>query len=165
MKKVAIFMSDFHLGQMGRMEEFYADKEFAELLARLSLEHANEVVDLVLLGDVMDLWTTIVDEVEITALKSADIPLYFPVVEDNRKHAVEQEMRKAEAILKAHPAFFTALGLFLLQDPRHRRVLYIPGNHDHSGGPPRATAIQASIVTAPAVRRRPIGATSSGGGS
>ena len=30
MKKVAIFMSDFHLGQGDQMEEFHADEEFAE---------------------------------------------------------------------------------------------------------------------------------------
>ena len=48
MKKVALFMSDFHLGQKDRMEEFHADEEFAELLGRISHKHADDEVDLVL---------------------------------------------------------------------------------------------------------------------
>lgn len=135
MKKVAIFMSDFHLGQGDRMEEFHADKEFSELLCRLSQEHADDDVDLVLLGDVMDLWTTITEAKEVNAQTSTEVPLYFPV--DLKKpaaktSAVQKELDRAKAVMDAHPLFFDALGRFLIRAPHCRRIVYVPGNHDHS---------------------------------
>jgi UDP-2,3-diacylglucosamine pyrophosphatase LpxH len=132
MKKVAIFMSDFHLGQKDRMEEFHADQEFAELLERRSKEHADHEVDLVLLGDVMDLWTTITDKREINAKSAAEVDLYFPVTPATRKAALEKELAKVISITSAHPEFFAALRRFLSDVPTLRRILYIPGNHDHS---------------------------------
>lgn len=137
MRKAAIFMSDFHLGQKDRMEEFHADEEFAELLARLSRQHAEDDVDLVLLGDVMDLWTTITDDREVNAQTAADVDLYVPVPSNDpqaRTEAVQKELRKVQAVMDAHPGFFEALSRFLTDNPlnRNRRILYIPGNHDHS---------------------------------
>ena len=135
MKKVALFMSDFHLGQKDRMEEFYADQEFAELLSRLSREHAGDEVDLVLLGDVMDLWTTITSKKEINAQAARDVDIYFPVPPNNAKamaYAVTEELKKICVVMDSHAVFFEALGKFLAEDPGRRRVLYIPGNHDHS---------------------------------
>jgi UDP-2,3-diacylglucosamine pyrophosphatase LpxH len=133
MRKVAIFMSDFHLGQKDRMEEFHADNEFAELLYRLSIEHAAEKnnVDLVLLGDVMDLWTTITDPNEVNAQTVAEVDLYFPATTEN--NALKKEMDKVASVLQKHPLFFRALATFLIDDlPRDRRIIYVPGNHDHS---------------------------------
>lgn len=132
-KQVAIFMSDFHLGQKDRMEEFLADREFAELLYRLSIEHAAERndVDLVLLGDVMDLWTTITDPDEVNAKTVADVDLYFTATK--QPEALKEEMRKVARVLQKHPLFFRALATFLIDDlPRDRRIIYVPGNHDHS---------------------------------
>jgi UDP-2,3-diacylglucosamine pyrophosphatase LpxH len=135
MKKVAIFMSDFHLGQKDQMEEFHADDEFAELIGRLSMQYAEHQVDLVLLGDVMDLWTTITDDKEVTAQKATDVRLYFPVPAGDQnamKEAVLSELESAQKIMEAHPLFFETLGRFLARDLKKRRVLYVPGNHDHS---------------------------------
>jgi len=135
MKKVAIFMSDFHLGQKDRMEEFHADQEFAELLGRLSREHANDEVDLILLGDVMDMWTTITDRNEINARTAQAVDLYFPVSPDDAKawnKAVEKELDKVKVIIDKHRVFFEALGEFVRDGAQRRRILYIPGNHDHS---------------------------------
>lgn len=136
MKKVAIFMSDFHLGQGDRMEEFHADKEFSELLCRLSQEHAEDKVDLVLLGDVMDLWTTITDDTEVNAQTPDDVQIYFTDDYSSRRkpgaNALTEELKKVKAVAEKHPTFFEALGLFLAHDHTSRKLWYVPGNHDHS---------------------------------
>jgi UDP-2,3-diacylglucosamine pyrophosphatase LpxH len=143
MKKVAIFMSDFHLGQKNRIEEFHVDNEFAELLGRLSLHHAQDEVDLVLNGDVLDLWTTVMNPNEEQAETIEEIDLYLPCLPPQTPagvaplpqqldDAARKETSKASAILQNHQAFFEALGRFLVCDPRKRRIVYIPGNHDHS---------------------------------
>jgi hypothetical protein len=134
MKQVAIFMSDFHLGQRDRTEEFVADEEFAELLGRLSLEHADNKVDLVLLGDVIDLWTTVTDDEEVCADQIYDKGLYLPANEiaEDIKDAREQEIKKVKAIVKSHRLFFESLGRFLISEPQKRRIVYVFGNHDHS---------------------------------
>ncbi|MBI4400008.1 MAG: metallophosphoesterase, partial [Nitrospirae bacterium] len=140
MKKVAIFMSDFHLGQKDRMEEFHAEQEFAELINRFSIEYAvdpekgkeADEVDLVLLGDVMDLWTTITYGEEVNAQTADEVELYFPVTEANKPDAVQKELAKVRAVMREHHLFFDTLARFLVDDPTRRRVIYIPGNHDHS---------------------------------
>jgi len=138
MKKVALFMSDFHLGQKDRMEEFHADEEFAELLGRLSHKHADDEVDLVLLGDVMDLWTTIPasERQEVNAQTAKQINLYLPVMNlddrNDKEAAFKKEKEKIEAIAAAHPLFFESLFRFLNRDSSKRRIVYVPGNHDHS---------------------------------
>jgi len=138
MKKVAIFMSDFHLGQKDQMEEFHADEEFAELLGRLSLKHDRDDVDLVLLGDVMDLWTTIPESEpqEMNAQTAAAVSLYLPVMDLSDQKAVsralDKEKEKVEAIIAAHLLFFESLARFLCRQPQRRQIIYVPGNHDHS---------------------------------
>jgi UDP-2,3-diacylglucosamine pyrophosphatase LpxH len=134
MKQVAIFMSDFHLGQRNRTEDFVADEEFAELLGRLSLEHTDNKVDLVLLGDVIDLWTTVTDDKEMCADQIYDKGLYLPAhkIAEDIKDARDQEIEKVKAIVKSHPLFFESLGRFLISEPRKRRIVYVYGNHDHS---------------------------------
>lgn len=133
MRKVAIFMSDFHLGQKNRVEEFHTDDEFAELLGRLSQFHAENEVDLVLLGDVLDLWTTVTNPLEERAETLQDIDLYLPIMSAPMlPAALYKEKEKVSAIIAKHPTFFETLGRFLIHEPKKRRVLYVPGNHDHS---------------------------------
>jgi UDP-2,3-diacylglucosamine pyrophosphatase LpxH len=133
MKHIAIFMSDFHLGQRSQTEDFFADEEFAELLGRLSLEHAEDKVDLVLLGDVLDLWNTVTDAEEVCADQIDDVGLCLPAeTEEDKVTAMRQEKEKAKAILRKHPIFFASLGRFLVRAPHKRRIVYVIGNHDHS---------------------------------
>lgn len=133
MKQVAIFMSDFHLGQRDRTEEFVADEEFSELLGRLSLEHADNKVDLVLLGDVIDLWATVTNEKEVFANQTEHVGLLLPTeTVENIKDARKQEIEKVKTIVDNHELFFEALGRFLVHAPQNRRVIYVYGNHDHS---------------------------------
>lgn len=149
MKKVAIFMSDFHLGQKDMLEEFFADEEFAELVARLSQAHQGDKVDLVLLGDIMDLWTTSLDPQEQHAETLEGIQLYFPAGDDQeKKEAREAEEKKIRTIAAAHKPFFEALGRFLSDDPVNRCIVYVPGNHDHSlVDPTLQNVIREQIVT------------------
>jgi UDP-2,3-diacylglucosamine pyrophosphatase LpxH len=133
MKQVAIFMSDFHLGQRDRTEEFFADEEFSELLSRLSLEHTENKVDLVLLGDVIDLWATVINGKEMTAGQIDEVDLYLPAkTKEEKKYALVEESKKLNAIINSHSLFFESLGRFLIDAPRKRRIVYVYGNHDHS---------------------------------
>lgn len=133
MKKVAIFMSDFHLGQKNRLEEFHFDNEFAELLGRLSLQHEEDEMDLVLLGDVIDIWTTVIKAEEEMAETIKDIDLYLPADSESEIRRAElREAKKVVAIVRNHPVFFAAIGRFLVENPCKRQVIYVPGNHDHS---------------------------------
>ena len=154
MRKVAIFMSDFHLGQKNRMEEFHVDNEFAELLGRLSLYHDEDGVDLVLLGDILDLWTTVISAQEEIANTIPDIDLYLPAeLQDEVQIAKIKEEQKVKAIVHNHPDFFEAIGRFLVDNPRKRRVLYIPGNHDHSMVCEKLQNIVVTAILTPAVMR------------
>jgi UDP-2,3-diacylglucosamine pyrophosphatase LpxH len=154
MRKVAIFMSDFHLGQKTRMEDFHMDNEFAELLGRLSLYHEEDAVDLVLLGDVLDLWTTVSKAEEEHAQTIDDIDLYLPVKpEGSISEAEIKEALKARAIVRNHRDFFEAIGRFLVDNPRKRQVLYIPGNHDHSMVNENLQQILRRAMLTPAVMR------------
>jgi len=155
MKKTAIFMSDFHLGQKNRLEEFHVDNEFAELLGRLSLEHEEDAVDLVLLGDVLDIWTTVTDAREEWAGTIADIDLYLPACsKDELRYAEFREAEKVMAIVRHHPRFFEALGRFLSDNPHKRRLIYIPGNHDHSMVSRKLQTIVTTAILTPDVRER-----------
>ena len=154
MKKVAIFMSDFHLGQKNRMEEFHVDNEFAELLGRLSLYHDEDEVDLVLLGDILDLWTTVISPQEEIADTIQDIDLYLPAEsKDDVEIAENKEAQKVKAIVRNHPDFFEAIGRFLADNPRKRWVRYIPGNHDHSMVCEKLQNIVVTAILTPSVMR------------
>jgi UDP-2,3-diacylglucosamine pyrophosphatase LpxH len=155
MRHVAILMSDFHLGVKDRYEEFWADEEYAELLSRLSLTYAEDEVDLILNGDVMDLWTTNLDPREQQAEVTSEIFLSFPArTEEERAQAATIERQKVEAITAAHRGYFEALGLFLADAPEKRRLIYLPGNHDHSVVDPRVQeAVRASLIS-PCVLKR-----------
>src|SRR5262249_31790906 len=98
-----------------------------------SLVHAEDEVDLVLLGDVIDLWTTITNPGEENAATAAAVDLYLPVLTpDQLSIALNKEKEKVEAITANHPIFFEALGMLLTRGADRRRVFYVPGNHDHS---------------------------------
>ncbi len=154
MRKVAIFMSDFHLGQKNRMEEFHVDNEFAELLGRLSLYHQDDEVDLVLLGDVLDLWTTVTSAEEERADTIADVDLYLPVTSRTQLRKAEvKEADKCIAIVRNHRGFFEALGRFIVDNPQKRQVIYTPGNHDHSLVSPRLQRIIIGAMITEDVKR------------
>jgi UDP-2,3-diacylglucosamine pyrophosphatase LpxH len=117
MKLLRIVVSDLHLGtgvehgKRNAYEDFYEDDRFAELLDhydRLAGEQSE--IELILNGDIFDLlkvkwngtWPT-----EITE---------------------EIATEKLRACLEGHPRFVLALRRFVARN--HRRVVYLPGNHD-----------------------------------
>jgi len=79
-------------------------------------------MDLVILGDFLDIWGVAPEE-EKSARTSEEI--LVDLVED------DQQERAREAV-EAHMATFESLGGFIAQQPERRRVVFVVGNHDHS---------------------------------
>lgn len=107
---IVVTLSDLHLADGGRCEDFHRDEEFAALLAHVRAEHPTAHVRLQLLGDIFD-------------------PLAVPI--DGVYDPLPYEgvcVRQMERIIAAHPVFFDALVAFHA-DPRTEIVFFI-GNHD-----------------------------------
>lgn len=124
MVTVAIFVSDLHMSTKDELEDFSRENEtaFVKFLKQQSETYRGKEVDLVLLGDVFDIWQVATDE-EKRARKSTDIDV--DVKED-------LEQRRVQQIIESHPKAFRAFRDFLNADRERRRIVFIPGNHDHS---------------------------------
>jgi len=124
MATVTIFVSDLHMSTKDELEDFSRENEtaFVKFLKHQSETTRGKEVDLVLLGDVLDIWQVATDE-EKRARKSTDIDV--GIRED-------LERRRVQQIIAAHPNAFVAFRDFLNADREHRRIVIIPGNHDHS---------------------------------
>src|SRR5262245_36541353 len=117
MKLLRIVVSDLHLGtgvEKGKRnphEDFYEDDRFAELLAHYDqLAGDQSEIELILNGDIFDLLKVKIDgawPTEITA---------------------EIATEKLRLCLEGHPKFVLCLRSFLNRP--HRRLVYLPGNHD-----------------------------------
>jgi UDP-2,3-diacylglucosamine pyrophosphatase LpxH len=124
MTKVAVFISDLHLGRGDELDDFPQENEnsLSEFLTHLSAQHLGHEVDLVVLGDFLDIWG-VATESEKTAKKSEDIVI--DLIED------DQVQRTGDAV-KAHAFTFAKMRGFILSDPEQRRIVFVVGNHDHS---------------------------------
>ena len=124
MSKVAVFVSDLHLGRGDELEDFAPENEaaFVEFLRRQSDKYMGQEIDLVLLGDSFDIWQVAADQ-EKTALESKDIEIALT-------ESVERD--RVQQVLSRHASTFGALGRFLKADAKKRRTVIVPGNHDHS---------------------------------
>jgi endonuclease G len=124
MGKVAVIVSDLHLGRGDELEDFVTTNEsaFVEFLHHHSKLFRNRPTDLVLLGDFLDIWQ-VASEDDKHATASEEISLSF---------SVEEEIKRLRQIINAHPLTFNALNNFLVADLTNRRIVCIPGNHDHS---------------------------------
>ncbi|PKN28090.1 MAG: hypothetical protein CVU64_14805 [Deltaproteobacteria bacterium HGW-Deltaproteobacteria-21] len=124
MKKAAIVVSDLHLGRGDELEDFVPENEaaFVDFLEKQSIKHIGQQLDLVLLGDSLDIWQVATDP-EKTALESKDIEI------DLTESA---EIDRVRQVASNHPVTFDAIGRFLKADPKKRRTVIVPGNHDHS---------------------------------
>jgi UDP-2,3-diacylglucosamine pyrophosphatase LpxH len=117
MKLLRIVVSDLHLGtgvEKGKRnpyEDFYEDDRFAELLSHYD-DHAGDQteIELILNGDIFDLLKVKLNDTWPTEI-TADI-------------ATE----KLRLCLEGHPKFVLALRRFVSR--AHRRIVYLPGNHD-----------------------------------
>ncbi|HET6334940.1 MAG TPA: metallophosphoesterase [Polyangiales bacterium] len=117
MKLLRIVVSDLHLGtgvEKGKrnpFEDFYEDERFAELLSHYDDQAGDQSeIELILNGDIFDLLKVKLDgtwPTEITA---------------------EIATEKLRLCLEGHPKFVLSLRRFLSR--AHRRLVYLPGNHD-----------------------------------
>jgi len=124
MGKTAIFVSDLHLGRGDELEDFVPENEaaFVQFLGRQSEKYMGHELDLVLLGDSLDIWQVATDQ-EKTALESKDIEITL---------TGDAEMERVQQVVSKHANTFAVLGRFLKADPKKRRNVIVPGNHDHS---------------------------------
>lgn len=124
MSKAAIFVSDLHLGQGDGLDDFIQNNEdaFVRFLDRQSNTFLSWEVDLVLLGDFLDIWQVATTE-EKQAADTETINLSL---------AQGLESQRVQDIINAHPRTFQALRAFLAADRVNRRLIMVTGNHDHS---------------------------------
>ena len=124
MNKVAIFISDLHLGRGDELDDFARENEAAliRFLGQQSIKFLSWEVDLVLLGDFLDIWQIAKDvEKKAPDTKEIDLSLLNTLEED-----------RVRQIVGAHPGTFSALSAFLAAEPAKRRLFFVIGNHDHS---------------------------------
>ena len=112
------------MGSGDVLEDFNIDNEnaFDRFLARQSETYQNDDVDLVLLGDLVDIWQTASDK-DKEASQSTDIDVNV---------TGPMETSKVEQIIHAHSGFFNALRGFVAKNSNRRRIKLVTGNHDHS---------------------------------
>ncbi len=110
MEPVVVFVSDFHVGAGGEADHFEARLEFIQLLK--GLEAAHEQVELVLLGDFLDLHTieeSVDDKVAAILSAPANRELFRALKDFGAKHAVWYVIGNHEAELCWKPGLRAAL--------------------------------------------------------
>ena len=124
MERAVVFVSDLHLGTGDELEDFAPENEqaFCDFVKQQSDNLANQEVDLVLLGDSLDIW-----QVATEADKHAEKSDQIDISVDH-----QLEAKRVKEIIAAHPKTFAALSDFVAKDAGRRRIICIPGNHDHS---------------------------------
>ncbi len=119
MAKLKLVVSDLHIGKgavlpdgsVNILEDFFADRKFAEFLDHYSSGVFFEAdVELILLGDIFNL-------IQI------DYRAYFsPILTE------EMSLEKLKISIKGHPEFMGAIKEFLTRP--NKSVTYVVGNHD-----------------------------------
>jgi UDP-2,3-diacylglucosamine pyrophosphatase LpxH len=115
-------ISDLHisLGAGWHLEDFKSDAQMTALMKFLDTDRfAGKRLDLVILGDILDLWQTVPDS-DLTAAAS----------QINLSLDIGRYQQDLALIAQKHQEFFKALSLFS-QKPEHRLVM-VAGNHDHA---------------------------------
>lgn len=123
-ERTAVFVSDLHMG-VGRdpkdpqrwhpTEDFRWHAEFASFLDAVNrAEHGR--VDLVLVGDVLELWQTPAGEASCQNGSNAGC-------------SEAEAKQRVGRVLEQHAAVFEALGKFVSRDTENR-ITIVPGNHD-----------------------------------
>ena len=138
MDRVVIVVSDLHLGKSDELEDFVPENEeaFCSFLKHQSDDFLRQEVDLVLLGDLLDIWQVAMES-EKRASQSEQIDI--SVTED-------LDISRVKEVVSAHPKTFDALRDFLGADPDRRRIICTPGNHDHSLIQPRVQDVVGQAI-------------------
>jgi UDP-2,3-diacylglucosamine pyrophosphatase LpxH len=115
-------ISDLHIcrGDGWSLEDFKSDAQMIALTEFLNNRFAGRRLDLVILGDIFDLWQT-VPAADLTAPKAGDIDPTLNIATYQQDLAL---------IAQNHQDFFKALARFSGK-PEHRLVI-VAGNHDHA---------------------------------
>lgn len=115
----AVFLSDLHLGSHPGLDDFVWDAQLAALLEAVELNpRPGGQVDLVLLGDVFNLWQAVTDE----ECQQEDCQCVLA-------SGLASDLARLDSIHARHPKVFAALGRFALRPGC--RLFVVPGNHDH----------------------------------
>lgn len=143
MSEIAIFVSDLHLGRGDELDDFVQENEaaFVDFLDWQSQQFLGSQVDLVLLGDFLDVWQVATDR-EKNAPSSAHIGLGITST---------LEAARVDQIVSAHGNACGALGRFLAREPAKRRIVCVAGNHDHSLVHPDVNRVVSDAITKGAV--------------
>jgi UDP-2,3-diacylglucosamine pyrophosphatase LpxH len=130
--QVVVAISDLHLslGPDWRLEDFHSDAQMLALADWIKVRFTGQRVDLVLLGDIFDLWQ-VVPQADLTAAFGSQIDLTW---------RLPQLQSDLATVAQRHLPFFQALATFG-QDPDNRLVI-IAGNHDR---PLITPALQATL--------------------
>ena len=146
-ERMIIFVSDLHMG-VGRdfydptrwhpTEDFRWHAEFDAFLDRIETEGKN-LVDLVLVGDILELWQTM--QGDSSCQHGGDLGC----------SAYEAVMR-ASRVVEQHAAVFQRLGKFAQKG--ENRVTLLPGNHDVAFAFPEIRSLVASAIPDPGKRVR-----------
>jgi Uncharacterized protein conserved in bacteria len=131
MAKAAVFISDVHLGTVKDLKDFDSYVEFEGFLNdTLANKFSSDDLDLVLLGDILDLWQ-VVPESELPQQENFGGSLN--AIQNGIQLELDRfgEQRKIREIVQQNKQFFQSLARFLKGKP-NRKVFFIPGNHDHS---------------------------------
>ncbi len=115
-------ISDLHLslGKDWSLEDFRSDAQMAALVELLRTRFQDRRLDLVLLGDIFDLWQS-VPKSDLTAGSSSAVNPSLDI------QTIRQDLGQ---VMMNHREFFEALGKFSGQS--NNRLVIVAGNHDHS---------------------------------
>lgn len=124
MEQVTIVVSDLHLGAADELEDFVPENQdaFVRFLKQQSADHKSKKIDLVILGDFVDIWQ-VATEREKHAQNSKDISTAINI---------DWEIKRTREIVEKHSATFSTLRSFLETNPDRFRIIIVAGNHDHS---------------------------------
>jgi UDP-2,3-diacylglucosamine pyrophosphatase LpxH len=129
--KTCLFVSDLHMGKGDKLDDFAYDKEFAGLLKTQSKKHMTDNVNLVILGDMIDIWS-LFDEKDPKSKTADKIKLDFPVKDRNEAVVVNKINDYITEVFEKHNQVATAIQDFLNEGLGNRKLVYVIGNHDHA---------------------------------
>jgi UDP-2,3-diacylglucosamine pyrophosphatase LpxH len=129
MSKVAVIISDIHLGSNDRLNDFDSHSEFEEFLnGKIAREFPDDELALVLLGDVFDLWQAVPAN-ELPKRRGSKVDWDLNAIQLELE--IDREKARLQEIVQRNSDFFESLAKFL-GGGQQRKVFFIPGNHDHS---------------------------------
>lgn len=134
-RKLAVVVSDLHLGRGNLQDDFVRDDDFAGFCRELNDYGLRNDLDLTLVlnGDIVDLWELATDaELEDDAAEEIRRNLHFPLARGDAAGRAAAEAYFAARIRDAlHSHFLVSASLSRLLERERNRVVYLMGNHDH----------------------------------